>query len=187
LIEAGIDLERDNVRIIPAPTSEQVSGNLARVGADAIEAGLADGFWGNAMRAEFAVRRGTAKILLDIRRGDGPPAARHYTFPALSTSDRLIRDHPEAAAGAVRAVVKAQRALKDDPSLATQVGECIFPPEEAALIAELIARDTPFYDATISEEAIVRFNQFTQDIGLLSGPVPYERVVATQFKHLWTA
>jgi hypothetical protein len=28
-------------------------------------------------------------------------------------------------------------------------------------------------------------NQFARDLGLLSGPVPYEKVVATQFSKLW--
>jgi ABC-type nitrate/sulfonate/bicarbonate transport system substrate-binding protein len=85
----------------------------------------------------------------------------------------------------VRAVVKAQKALKADPSLATQVGRRLFPPAEAEIIAELIKRDAPFYDPSISEEAVVRLNQFAQDVGLLTGPIPYERVVSTQFAHLW--
>ena len=124
-------------------------------------------------------------ILLDVRRGDGPPGSRDYTFPALSTTDRLIKENPEAAAGAVRAVVKAQKALKADPSLATQIGRRLFPPVEAEVIAELIRRDAPFYDPTISEEAVVRLNQFAQDVGILSRPTPYEHVVATQFASLW--
>jgi hypothetical protein len=37
------------------------------------------------------------------------------------------------------------------PALAS-VGEKLFPPQEACLIAELIRRDLPYYDATISEE-----------------------------------
>ncbi len=86
---------------------------------------------------------------------------------------------------AVRAVVKAQKALRADPFLATQVGRRLFPPAEAEIIAELIERDAPFYDPSISEEAVVRLNQFAQDVGLLTGPIPYERVVATQFVHLW--
>lgn len=183
LIEAGIDLERDNVRIVPG--RRDPSGNWAHAGVQAIEEGLADGFWGNGMRVELALRRGLAKLLLDVRRGDGPPAARHFTFPALITSDRLIEQHPEAAAGAVRAVVKTQQALKKDPSLATQVGRRLFPPEEAELIAGLIARDAEFYDPTISEEAVRQAGQFARDIGLLSGPVLYEQFVATQFKYLW--
>jgi len=139
LMEAGM---ADDVQIVPAPPSDATKSQ-ARVGAFAIEQGIADGFWGNGMRAEYAIRKGLATTLLDIRRGDGPPAARDYTFAGLVTSDRLIRDHPEAAAGSVRAIVKTQKALKADPSLATQVGNRWFPPEEAALIAELIARDPP--------------------------------------------
>ena len=111
LEDAGLDLDRDHIQLVSVPNP---AGSWARIGADAIERGLADGLWGNGMRAEYAVRRGLATVLLDIRRGDGPPAARHYTFPALITTDRLIQAHPEAAAGAVRAIVKTQQALTAD-------------------------------------------------------------------------
>lgn len=185
LADAGIDMERDNVQIVQPPGHEP-GGNWSRLGIRAITEGLADAYWGNAMRAELGVREGVAKVLIDVRRGDGPAAARRYTFPALVTSDRLIERHPEAAAGAVRAIVKTQEALKADPSLATQVGRRLFDAEEAELIAELVRRDAPFYEANISEEAVAGVNQFAQDVGLLSGPVPYKDVVATQFMHLWT-
>src|SRR5436309_1631486 len=72
LEDAGLDLERDNIQIVGAPSP---AGSWARIGADAITQGVADGFWGNGMRAEYAVRRGLATTVLDIRRGDGPPAA----------------------------------------------------------------------------------------------------------------
>jgi NitT/TauT family transport system substrate-binding protein len=183
LEEAGLRLDRDAIQFVQAPRS---SGNWARIGADAIAQGLADGFWGNGMRAEYAVRRGVATVVLDVRRGDGPPAARRFTFPALITTDRLIEQYPEAAAGAVRAIVKTQRALRADPTLATQVGQRLFPVEEAALIAELIERDAEFFDPAISEESVRLASQFAQDLGLLSGPVAYEDVVATQFASLWS-
>jgi ABC-type nitrate/sulfonate/bicarbonate transport system substrate-binding protein len=183
LEDAGLDLDRDNIELVRAPNPP---GSWARIGADAIEQGLADGFWGNGMRVEYAVRRGLATVLLDLRRGDGPPAARRYTFPALITTERLVTEHPEAAAGAVRAIVKTQRALRADPTLATQVGQRLFPAEEAALIAELIARDVEFYDPAISEESVQLTTKFAQELGLLSGPVAYEDVVATQFANLWS-
>jgi ABC-type nitrate/sulfonate/bicarbonate transport system substrate-binding protein len=187
LTDAGIDLERDNVRIVTPPAPRTGDHNRAGVGVQAIEEGIADAFWGNGMRAEFAVRRGVATVLLDIRRGDGPPAARAYTFPALMATDRFIAEHPEAAAGAVRAIVKTQQALRADPSLATKVGEHLFPPEETSIIGDLVARDAPFYDASISPEAVAGVNRFAQKIGLLSKPLPYDQVVATQFQPLWTA
>jgi len=30
-------------------------------------------------------------------------------------------------------------------------------------------------------------NQFARDLGLLSGPVAYEKIVATQFRPFWKA
>jgi NitT/TauT family transport system substrate-binding protein len=184
LEEAGMDMERDNVRIVPPPAHDR-TGSWARQGAQAIEEGFADGFWGNGMRVAYAERRGVATLLLDIRRGDGPPAARMYTFPALVTTERLIAEHPEAAAGAVRAIVKTQKALKADPSLATQAARRVFPAEELEMLPDLIARDAPFYDPTVTEEMIAKTTQFANDMNLLSGPVPYERAVATQFCDLW--
>jgi ABC-type nitrate/sulfonate/bicarbonate transport system substrate-binding protein len=186
LAEAGIDFERDNVRIVDSPAPVGERGYLGHSGIRALKEGIADAYWGNGMRAELGVRQGIAAVLLDVRRGGGPPGARYYTFPALLATDRLIEERPAAAAAAVRAVVKAQRALKADPSLATPIGRRLFPPDEAELIAELIARDTPFYDPTISAEAVAGMQRYGQAIGLIDHPVPYEKVVATQFRHLWT-
>jgi hypothetical protein len=81
--------------------------------------------------------------------------------------------------------MKAHKALRDDVSLATTVGQKRFPSSEAELIAELVRRDLPYYDPKIREQTVKDMNLFAQDIGLLSAPVSYESVVATQFSHLW--
>jgi ABC-type nitrate/sulfonate/bicarbonate transport system substrate-binding protein len=138
------------------------------------------------MRVAIGEQLGVAKLHLDLRRGDGPPGARRYNFAALTTTERLIVEQPHIAAGAVRAIVKTQKALKADPSLAAAIGERLFPPEEAPLIAGLIARDAPFYDASISLEAVDGLNGFAKAVGLISEPVPYERLVASQFQQLWS-
>ncbi|MEA2955945.1 MAG: hypothetical protein QOJ58_1445, partial [Alphaproteobacteria bacterium] len=93
---------------------------------------------------------------------------------------------PETAAAAVRAMVKTHATLKQNVALATEIGRKLFPPSEAELIAELIRRDLPYYDASISREFVTGMNQFARDIGILKGDVPYESVVATQFSPLWT-
>jgi hypothetical protein len=85
----------------------------------------------------------------------------------------------------VRAIVKAQKALKADPSLATAIGNRVFPHEAASLIADLVARDAPFYEATISSRAIDGLNEFAKSTGLISQPVPYDRLVATEFARFW--
>ena len=163
------------------------SENAAWEGVDAIEGGLSDGYWGNGLRADLGVKRGIAKILLDVRRGDGPPAARHWTFPALATTERLVKEHPDIAAGAVRAIVKTQQALRADPQLAAKAAQRLFPAEEASLIAYEVARDAPFYNPTISEEMVAHISRFAREIGALEGEVRYGELVATQFAGLWHA
>ena len=49
----------------------------------------------------------------------------------------------------------------------------------------LIRRDLPYYNPVISPDVVTGVNRFARDVGLLSGPVPYEDVVATPFVHLW--
>jgi ABC-type nitrate/sulfonate/bicarbonate transport system substrate-binding protein len=187
LVEAGLDLERDGVQIGPIPGTNEPGVSFGVTAAKALEAGALDGFWANAMGAEVAVRRGVGTVVLDVRRGDGPPAALSYTFPALVTTEQMIEREPDTVAAAIRAVVKTQQALRADPSQATAVGTRLFPPMEADLIAGLIERDVPYYDPSISEENVVSLNRFAQDMELLSASVPYDRVVATRFRHLWTS
>jgi NitT/TauT family transport system substrate-binding protein len=187
LVEAGIDLARDQVKIAPVPGAQGAGVNFGVTAAKALEERKLDGFWANGMGAEVAVRRGVGTVVLDVRRGDGPKPCFNYTMASIATTDRLIDRSAETAAAAVRAVVKAQAALKADVARATDIGRKLFPPSEAELIVELIRRDLPYYDASISRGFVAGMNQFSRDVGILTGEVPYERVVATQFSHLWKA
>ena len=186
LVEAGIDLEADEVNIAPIPGTVKPGVSFGVTAAQALEDGKVEGFWANAMGAEVAIRRGVGTKVLDVRRGVGPAPAFNYTCPAFMTTDDLIAREPEAVAAAVRAIVKTQNAIKADIGLATKVGEKLFPPSEAELIADVVERDLPYYDAAVSEEFVSGMNQFAQDMGIQSKPVAYEDVVATQFRDLWT-
>jgi ABC-type nitrate/sulfonate/bicarbonate transport system substrate-binding protein len=195
LAAAGIDPQRDGVTIAPVPgasgsgaSGSGASGSSVNFGltaAKALEDGLIDGFWANGMGTEVAVRRGAGAVVLDVRRGDGPPPCFNYTMASVAATDRLIRDRPEAAAAAVRAVTSAHAALKADPGLARKVGDRLFPPQEAALIEDLIRRDLPCYDAAIRPDFVAGMNAFARDVGILKGTPSYADVVATQFSPLW--
>jgi ABC-type nitrate/sulfonate/bicarbonate transport system substrate-binding protein len=185
LAEAGIDLQRDGVTIAPVPGALGAGVNFGVTAAKALEDGKIDGFWANGMGTEVAVRRGVGTIVLDVRRGDGPKPAFNYTMASIATTDRLIERAPETAAAAIRAIVKTQAALRQNIERATAVGRKLFPPSEAELIAELIRRDLPYYDPTISEAFVADMNRFACDLGILEGHVPYSQVVATQFRPLW--
>jgi NitT/TauT family transport system substrate-binding protein len=187
LTEADIDLQRDRVTITPVPGASGAGVvNFGLTAAKALEDGLIDGFWANGMGTEVAVRRGAGTVVLDVRRGDGPKPCFDYTMSTLATTDRLIGQSPDVVAAAVRALVKTQAALKDDVNRAAEVGRRLFPAQEATLIAELIRRDLPYYDPSISPSFVAGMNRFARDIGILQGEIPYEKVVATQFAGLWT-
>jgi NitT/TauT family transport system substrate-binding protein len=179
LIEAGLDLDRDRVKIAPVPGATGQSINFGLTAAKALEDRKIDGFWANGMGAEVALRRGVGTVVLDVRRGDGPKPCFNYTMASVATSDDLIKRLPTVAPAAVRAIAGAHAALKKDVALATKIGRKLFPPAEAELIGELIRRDLPYYDTTISQDFVAGMNKFARDVGILSGDVPYQAIVAT--------
>jgi NitT/TauT family transport system substrate-binding protein len=187
LADSGIDLVRDGVNIVSVPGATEPGVSFGVAAANALEAGAIDGFWANALGAENAVRSGIGKVVLDVRRGLGPASAFHYTLSALVTSDRVIDRDPDMVRGSLRATVRAQRALTSKPALAAEVGRRLFPAKEAAVIADIIARDVVFYQPQISPQAVAGLNAFAQAAGLLSEPVGYDDLVATGFQKLWTA
>jgi ABC-type nitrate/sulfonate/bicarbonate transport system substrate-binding protein len=187
LKQAGLDLERDEVKIVPVPGSIGAGVNFGVTAARALEERRIDGFWANGMGAEVAVLRGAGTVVLDVRRGEGPRGCFDYTFSTLATSKHVLGGTPKAAEAAVRALVATQAALRADPDLATGVGRKRFPSAEAELIAELIRRDLPYYDATISRAAVSGMSCFARTLGILDEDLVYDDVVATELAPLWSA
>ena len=176
LVAAGIDAQKDlSIGPVPGFTVGQTA-SFGLLAAKALEDGKIDGFWANGMGAEVAVKSGIGTLVLDARR-QGSEEAKGYTFPALVTSEKIIREKPDAARAAIRAVQAAQQILKNNPARATEVGKKLFPPAEAGMIAELIRRDVPYYDSSISLRTVESMNRFARELGLLSKSVPYEGVV----------
>lgn len=186
LAENAIDLTRDQVKIVDVKRAHERGVSFGVAAAKALEDGQIDGFWANAMGAQNAIRSGVGKVVLDVRRGVGPKAAFHYTFPALVTSDQTIARDPDMVAAGVRAVVAAQRALVGDITLATKVGQKLFPPLEAGRIADVVGRDLPYYRPEISDESLAGLIRFSQATGLLKGSPTREQMVATQFNRYLT-
>ena len=178
LVAAGIDATRDAVTIAPVPNTASASTNFGLTAARALQDRLIDGFWANGMGAEVAARGGAGKIVLDVRRGDGPKECFNYTMASLAVTDRFLADRPGDAARIVDAIKATHAALKADVALAEQVGRQRFPASEAALITPLIERDLPFYDTAITPEFVAGMNAFARARGILSGDPRYQDVVA---------
>jgi ABC-type nitrate/sulfonate/bicarbonate transport system substrate-binding protein len=178
LIEAGLDLARDQIQIAPVPGAQGAGVNFGVTAAKALEARTIDGFWANGMGTEVAVRRGVGTVVLDVRRGDGPHGCFDYTMASIAATTALVERSPDVATAAIRAIIETHAALQGDLSRATAVGRRLFPPSEAELIAELVRRDLPYYDTAISPEFVQSMNRFALAVGILASDVSYETVVA---------
>jgi ABC-type nitrate/sulfonate/bicarbonate transport system substrate-binding protein len=187
LSAAGMDIDRYGIEIVMPDAALKAGVNFGVAAAQALQEKTIDGFFANGIGAELAVSNGVGIVVLDIRRGDGPKQAFGYTMPAVATTERLIEQTPDVAAALIRAVVKTQNWLKRDVRQATAVGKKLFPAQEASLIARVVERDLPFYNAALTESAIATMGQFARDVGLLRGHPSYDDVVASQFRGLWTA
>ncbi len=181
---SGLDPEED-LKIIDLPGGKDRDVSFGVFAAEALTEGKIDGYWSNAMGAETAVSRGVGKIHVDVRRGDDPGDVRFATCAGLVATDTFIASAPEEVDAAVRAIVKVQKALQNDPSLARKVGDGLFPAEAANLIATIVERDAPFYDPAMPEETVAKMNAFAHSVGQLSGKVPYEQVIAARCVKLW--
>jgi NitT/TauT family transport system substrate-binding protein len=186
LIAAGMDPERNGVTIAPVPNTAGSSVNFGLTAAKALQDRAIDGFWANGMGTEVAVNNGAGKVVIDVRRGDGPKECFNYTMASLAVTDKFIREQPEQAAKMVIAINETHDALKWDPSLAEKVGRKLFPEREAKLITELVRRDLPFYSSGIAPDFVTGMNEFARKVGILQGSPNYEDVVATGLSDLRT-
>jgi NitT/TauT family transport system substrate-binding protein len=181
LAAAGIDEIRDDVIIAPVPNTGDSSTNFGLMAAKALQDRAIDGFWANGMGAAVAVESGAGKIVLDVRRGDGPKACFNYTMASIAITDAFLAERSEDAGKIVEAIDATHRALTKDVVLAEKVGRKVFPANEARLIAALIERDLPFYSSAISSEFVSGMNAFARDAGILQGTPAYQDVVAQRF------
>ncbi len=184
LADSGADPA--SVEIVPVPAAAGGGNSFGVAAAEALADGSIDGFWANGMGAEVAVRNGSGRVIVDSRRGDGPPGLRHYTFAAVITTAEHERERPDELAAVVAGLVDAQQQLKADPGAATPVARRLFPPMESELIADLIARDAPFYDAAIGSEAAAGLVGFARQRALANGSVDADGIVSAGFRDLWT-
>jgi ABC-type nitrate/sulfonate/bicarbonate transport system substrate-binding protein len=126
-----------------------------------------------------------ARYFVDPRLGQGPKFLQFMTFPTLQASDKWLTTNPQLAERLVRAMVKTLKRMREDPESAVGVGQKLFPTMDPAVIRSIIAIEKNTYHPAITEEAMRLCNQFQKQVGSVKTDIPYDKVVATQLKHLW--
>jgi len=186
LADSGLDPDTD-VEIGPIPAAAEGQMSFGIAAAEALRNGLIDGFWANGMGAEVAVDGGHGTVVVDARRGDGPDGTQGLTFSALAAASLRVVQHSGEAAAVTRSIIEAQLALTENPSLAEEACKRHFPKYERSLISELIARDSSFYQPTISAGSVEEMNAAAHRLGLLSTTnIAFADVVSEVGSQEWT-
>ena len=177
LKDAGLEPDKD-VAIIAI-------GGVSSANA-ALKAGQVDGFMGGEPATAIAVQQlKLARYFVDPRLGQGPKFLQFMTFPTLQASDKWLSANSQAADRLVRALVKTLKRLREDPDAAVGVGQKLFPALDVSVVRSIVAIEKNTYSPVITEEAVRLCNQFQKQVGSVKTDIPYDKVVATQFKHLW--
>jgi len=177
LKDAGLEPDKDVAIIAIGGVSSATA---------ALKAGQVDGFMGGEPATGIAVQQlKLARYFVDPRLGQGPKFLQFMTFPTLQASDKWLSANPQVSERLVRALVKTLKRLREDPEAAVGVGQKLFPTLDVSLIRSIVAIEKNTYSPAITEEAMRLCNQFQKQVGSVKTDIPYDKVVATQFKHLW--
>jgi len=177
LKDAGLEPDKDVAIIAIGGVSSATA---------ALKAGQVDGYMGGEPAGAIAVQQlKLARYFIDPRLGQGPKFLQFMTFPTLQASDKWLSANPQLGERVVRALVKTLKRLREDPEAAATVGQKLFPTMDVTVIRSIVAIEKNTYSPAITEEAMRLCNQFQKQVGSVKTEIPYDKVVATQFKHLW--
>jgi len=177
LKDAGLEPDKDVAIIAIGGVSSATA---------ALKAGQVDGYMGGEPAGAIAVQQlKLARYFIDPRLGQGPKFLQFMTFPTLQASDKWLSANPQLAERVVRALVKTLKRRREDPEAAVTVGQKLFPTMDVTVIRSIVAIEKNTYSPVITEEAMRLCNQFQKQVGSVKTEIPYDKVVATQFKHLW--
>ena len=187
LVEAGLDPERDNIEVGLVPGASAPGVSFGVHAAQALKEGVIDGFWANAMASEVAVRNGVGTVVLDVRRGDGPPASHHYTFPALVTKDSTIERGARDRFRCGSCHRQSTERTQGKPAPCHRGRGATLPRSRGSPHRRTWLRETcPTTTRRSPPEVVDNMNAFARDIGLLSTHVFYNQVVPGLVRTLWT-
>ena len=177
LRDAGLEPDRD-VAVIAVGSSASAAA--------ALRAGQIDGFMGGEPGGAVIVHQlKIGRYFIEPLRDQGPKFLQYMTFPTLQASDRYIQANPQIVERVVRAVVKTQKRLREDPEAGVRVAQKLFPTLDVELIRGIIALQRASYLPAITEEAMRTVNQSQKQAGVVKTDFPYDKVVAVQLKPLW--
>jgi len=171
-----VGIEPQDVQLIPAGAP---SAQIAALKNKMIDGALST----EPVQSEAISGLKIAKMVLDIQGGNGPPIFRDYAYNGVFTTGSYLKSHPEQAHAVVAAVAEAEEMINDPGHLdeVAQVAADNMRGFDPALLRAFIEKYRTIFHPIATPQAIDNVETYLRGAQMLAQPVPYERVVATDF------
>lgn len=130
---------------------------------------------------------GAGKVVLDLRSTTNEKIYSKLPTSTLQATGEWIDKNPDAAAKLVRAIARANKTLREDPARSLEVLGKLYPTMSKPSLKAMYEASRANFQAPVTEQQFEHARAVYMKAGQIKKAAPYDAVVATQFKGLWTA
>jgi NitT/TauT family transport system substrate-binding protein len=131
------------------------------------------------------LQAGAGKIVLDLRTTKVEKTFSRLPTSTLQATGEWIDKNPDTAARLVRAVARANKTLREDSAKSLEVLAKLYPNVPKASLQGMYEASRANFQSPVPEEQYQHALQVYMKSNQVKKPVPYDSVVAAQFKNLW--
>jgi len=124
-----------------------------------------------------------AKMVLDMEGGQGPEMFRDYAYNGVWTTGAYLKAHPDRARNVIAAIVDAETMI-NDPTRTDEIFKVALDNmhgSDPALLRDFIVKYRAIFHPIATPAQIEHVETFLRDSKLLGEPIPYDKVVGTEF------
>ncbi len=131
------------------------------------------------------LKSGLAKIALDLRTTKSSTSYALLPSTTLQATSDWIQKNPEAAAGVVRAVARANKTLRHDKEKSLRVLSKLYSNIDPSDVKSMHEGEHYSFRSAIQKEQYDIAQNIYMQLKMIARAFPYEDAVATQFSELW--
>lgn len=177
LIDAGLDPDKD----VSLVATSGPDGHIAALGASQVDAQMT---W-EPGTIKITQELGLGTTLLDLRTDAAPPSIAPLVGSSLQALQSKVDEDPELAEAVTRAIVKADRAIADDPAVLAESLATVFTDLPPDLISEIAEIEHSSFRPELTMEEVQAWIDAYEELGYLSEPVEAASVLDERFSTLW--
>ncbi|MCH6264343.1 ABC transporter substrate-binding protein [Neobacillus citreus] len=176
LRDAGLDPEKD-VSIV-------ATGGVAN-GVAAMESKAVDASMGAEPATSMGALKGISESIVDFRNGEGPKSVQTMSFPTLQANDKYIQNNEELTRKVVRAIAKAQKAMRENPQIGVDSAKKLFKDLDDELLKSIMEKEKGMFHAAITEDMSESIIQAMKTSGEVTKNLSHKDITAVEFEKEW--